>query len=434
MTKLKKPLSFFLFFLSTVTLTFYSCKKERQLQKNTNNYQQPQALEDGDLELGERIESFYATMQDLEPGSASSQDSIDVDSAEFLIEATYNYYCARINYEAELEHVQFELTKPLQGANQLNMKDAADAFWQIKQELIAVYNNIDYDDKTLSLFDLEVEVVDDHVRFVIEADITKSIGFTESTTTDANGDKVINQSSDHVWGTIDHSNMSNIDAQGTISTSPSVNVSPSSGQNPGALATLKKYGIFNYLIKYNQSTTPIVLNVNIQNGWTIDPWSGGSQIPTASSSQYLTMGLTGYNPSGFGLNAYNGSMWIAWQNYGSTGASLTDPEILYKEWLTTPMMNFYLKYLPDILQAGLGGFQNSKTPADYSYRILNFDISGSSSGSVLSPTNSSSYLSTTPSQRNPFSYYAKRVSYTYYLKFCKITQKLLPNGQPLPNL
>jgi len=431
MIPFKKPLFLFLLTFSTVSLTLYSCKKERVLQTNKQTALQPQALEDGDLELGERIESFYATMQELEPGSPPSMDSIDVDSAEFLIEATYNYYCARVDYESEMQNIQFEITKPLQGAGYINLKDAADAFWEIKQMLVDEYNNISYDDKALSFFDLELVIEGDNVHFIVNADISKSIGFTEPTTTDADGDIIINQPSNHVWGTIGINTFAPISAQGTLSTTPNLNVSVASGQNPGAMEVLEKYGTFNYISKYASGITTSLI-VNVSTGWRIDAWKG-NEIPTSSPSEYFSLGLPGYNPyaPSYFLNAYNGNIWMTWHNYGTNGIALNTSanNTEYKEWLTTSMMNFYLKYLPGIVQNGLINYRASQNNgSQIHFRKLNI---GGSQSPINQPYN---YNQNSIGDGNPYSYYARRLSFEYTISFCRVTQKLLPTGKPLPNL
>lgn len=129
---------------------------------------------------------------------------------------------------------------------------------------------------------------------------------------------------------------------------------------PGAAQCLRTFGLNNYwggMLLQSGFYVNLVTAPGIKEGPHI----------TNPLSSYSTLNnglpIPGYdNPNILGYT-YNTSIWCTWVFYTSTSNPIiSDPYIVFKDYLTTPMMNFYLNSIPGIISNNI---PQGKTLCDF---------------------------------------------------------------------
>src|SRR5690606_38555563 len=109
-------------------------------------------MSEGDKRLEKRIQEFYGRMKSIQQGGAANKNAkttgdvyISVDSAEFLIESTYNYYVAGTDDDSSeviFNTLSFDVSLPNDSV--LSESEVAGYMLQIKDSIMLVYDNVSY--------------------------------------------------------------------------------------------------------------------------------------------------------------------------------------------------------------------------------------------------------------------------------------------------
>ncbi|PZF72589.1 hypothetical protein [Taibaiella soli] len=344
MNYLRKKTLLALGLLSVASLT--ACTKKHDSGTNVKpKTSTARSVENDDQTLAD-IQTFYQNVKNIRDGNDPGSTLISADDAEFLTEASYNYYVARNDYKYATTSVDFSITEPMSSEG-IQMKDVTDAFWQIKANLMTTYNQINFDEKGLALFDLKLTVIDDRtISFDVYATIKSGPEPTIPSSV-INNVYTVSGAPNHAWNAISSSDIAstaaapgqyNID----ITNKSLISGSQTYGQNgPGAAEVLRKLGINNYwqgnqpAIAYGQLITYIQYK---------DLPSMSTTAVASPISDYVASNIPGY---------VNRDRWVCTKFYSIPGTYLiSDADQVFKEWLTTPNMNYYLSFIPGLISNG----------------------------------------------------------------------------------
>jgi len=317
--------------------TFTACKKDEVsgLKPNTSA---SRSLND-DRQVLSDIQTFYQNMRNIRDGKDPGGNLISIEDAEFLTEASYNYYVARNDYKYATTAVNFSIQEPMSSEGIL-MKSVTDAFWKIKTNLMNTYNQINFDGKGLALFDLKLSVVDSKtIRFDVYATI--KTGPAPSLPVDEiGGMQTVSGAMNHAWfsQSSDPSPTGGNPGSGGQCDLDLLNNAPvANSQNsslPGAATVLRTLGINNY---WNGNQPAIYYGQLIAYQQTIsryDDYTDPGAVIGAPVSDYNQRQIPGY---------INSRIWSCWMDFSG------NPYTIYKYWLTTPNLNFYLGFVPTII-------------------------------------------------------------------------------------
>jgi hypothetical protein len=289
------------------------------------------------------IKSFYQKMKSLQGGS--STENITVDNALFLIEGTYNKYVAERQFNCDVIPYEFTVKVPANSDGTLNMKKVSEAFYTIKSNMLAKKNELGGSSIGVETFDMTVAEKPtgvDGQGYAIFGVITifkrPNPGFPIDMTQWCNDN--FHEAADHVWRAETQSDPTIIpgletNGQATIDHANKI-VVPGTIDNtfPGAASSLRAKGVGNYQGFYCKSMMcGYFVNIDFAYNYYAAPAG-------AASNQYVAMGVPDYT---------NVGTWVT--NQYKTGAA--DPYNVYKKWLTTPMMNYYLAGIPAIITANI---------------------------------------------------------------------------------
>ena len=271
--------------------------------------------------ISARLDLFYERMKDLKGGIASkgmSDEIILLDSAEFLVEGVYNKQAVEKEFDQETEEVKFEIRKPLENGG-LRESKVAEAFWQIKDSLMAVYSTVAYADKRLSALDVRVTVDGSDAKIEVTGGIDVAglshppFGNCQRTFTTANT-RVYS-----MW-------LNGGQADFDYSTGA---IEPLTDDNslPSARTLLESYGLWNY---YNCSARACGYFVSINN--IADQEFYSDIAPT--TNDYVNRGV----PDFYNTKAYS------CRYYFQSIAPYTN----YYVWFNTDMDEFLVEFYPRI--------------------------------------------------------------------------------------
>ncbi|PZF73177.1 hypothetical protein [Taibaiella soli] len=356
--------------------SFTACKKDDSGSKVKPPVSTARSVEDSRQLLAD-IQTFYSNMQVIRDGKDPGSNVISFDDAEFLTEATYNYYLARNDYDYATTAVNFSIPAPVTDGG-VQMKDVTNAFWQIKDNLMKTYDQINYADKGLALFDLKLNVVDDrNISFDVYATIKTGPAPTIPAS-EIGGVKTAVGTPNHAWNA---KNSAPLNGQGNngqcdldLATGTIVPGSQSSSV-PSAATVLRQLGIANYwgwnppaikngqLIAYQQTVTKVDDLVYNLSGCVI----------SSPVSDYNQRQIAGY---------MNTRIWSCEEFY--TGANIDDANKDYKSWLTTPNLNFYLGFIPTIINEAKGSLlmppNSGLSPSSYVLDDFGIEWKGGAGG------------------------------------------------------
>jgi hypothetical protein len=322
---------------ATISLT--ACKKEQGYTTTQpspkTSHTKARVLENDDQTLAD-IQAFYLSVQNIRDSKDQGLNLASLDDAEFLTEATYNYYAARMNYDHDVQRVELSVLEPAVREGIL-MKDVADAFWKIKAQLMDAYNKIDYKEKGLASFDLKLTVIDEKT---LSFDVIATIKSNPSPDVPSELINRINWAtgaSNHAWDAKTSSpqlfNTGSGDGQADL---VSGLVSGINSTKPNAATVLRQLGISNYWHGTQPSIAYGQLIVNRQYVSKSDNLYTGSNTG-GLVSDYNTQQIYGY---------INTRIWSCYE------FTPVDASKVYKKWLTTPNLNFYLGFVPQIIDEG----------------------------------------------------------------------------------
>lgn len=281
------------------------------------------------------IESFYELMH-----NGGDENTMSVDLSVFMIEGTYNYYCARIDHEKQTTFISFQVTAAVT-ENEIILSDLSNVFYAIKDSLLHYEELIEYEGKRLGLFDLEGETEGEIVTYTVKASFISGDAVDNPTTTDGDGAIVFNAASNHAWSAHGWTFNANSSGGGQCD----INTTTKSAYNidlnaPSAPHSLRTYGILNYI-----NTLPALVEGFFGNITTVTilPYN----TPSSPTCPYIN--ILGYDQ--------NHDIWKTWEFADIAGplAVSVDADAVYKRWITNDQMNFYLSYIPGYIANNLFG-------------------------------------------------------------------------------
>lgn len=277
----------------------------------------------------------------------TSGETYTADSAQFLMEAALNMYAVKKIDSAEVDTRTFIISAPISSAGLIDEADVSNTFWAIRDSLMELYNAITASNKELEFLEITHQVAAPLVQFKITGAISKGVitgagcpyDFSSHHAANrafiirgTNGTSTTSASGTYYYGY----------GQGDFVNGHVVN-KVSSTNNPDAPTLLRRFGISNYK------------NCSIQTAYTC-----GYYVDI--STQETTTGTTLSSPTAdFVANSiptYNNSdifnSFIFWDDCGTFATSISDAYLDYKEYLNTPMMDFYLARIPSYISNYVG--------------------------------------------------------------------------------
>jgi hypothetical protein len=327
-----------------LSLAFTSCKPEDKTKTAPakRDYQLTSGTTINATQVDADIKSFYQKMKNLQ--SSTSTENITVDDALFLIEGTYNKYVAERQFNCDVIPYEFTVKVPANSDGTLNMKKVSEAFYTIKSNMLAKKNALGGSTIGVETFDMTVAErptgIDGqgYANFgVITIFKRPNPGFPIDMTQWCNDN--FHEADDHVWsaGTQSAQIQGGVlfNGQATIDHANKILV-PGSQNNtlPGAASSLRAKGVGNYQGFYCKSMMcGYFVNLDSVQDYYIAPAG-------AAPCQYVSMGIPSYTNVGtWKTDVYK--------------IEPVDPNKVYKKWLTTPMMNYYLAGIPAIITANI---------------------------------------------------------------------------------
>ncbi len=273
------------------------------------------------------------------------------------MEAAYNLYAVEFNDSAFTSSRTFSVIENLNSAGEIDVTDVDDAFYQIQDSLMVLWNDISFAGKQLVFFDLSYSVTGTKVTFAVKGSISAGTVGKGGYCPVAFGDFY---TANHAWATGAATNYVSGSwygkGQGQFYTFPN-GIDPASINNttlPDAATCLKAYGHSNFI--GCQTTRGCGYYINVV---TTMPFRGAN-VPSPSND-FVSLGATG---------VMNDATWTAYTFYNCAPVSLSDPYIDYKNWVNTPMMDFYLTRIPGLI--------GTKVPAGKSYYDFNVQLAACS--------------------------------------------------------
>lgn len=338
--------------LSSTMLFFDSCKKEGNLKQPVTQANGPIAMRpDDDTLLELRIQSFYQQMNDCKTDPKSVAGELSIDSAEFLTEAAYNYYVAR-NSDDHVRPCYFEISNTTANSA-MDITEVSSLFWQIKDSLLAVYNDISYREKKLSTFDLEITYESGVRKATVRASIADGPTPTCDYILSTGGIKSFSAGPDHVWSakplgatytlSIPSGTGTNLSfiygyGQSTIDMGivPETLSAPQTLTLADAKSCLRSFGLNNV---YGITTTLNQFLVNIHVA-SYNANANPNLLPVTNlPSPYHT------------INGFYDVPILMCDFSVATNQTINDSRVVVKTWLNTDLMNFYLGQIPSIVNS-----------------------------------------------------------------------------------
>jgi hypothetical protein len=323
-----------------------------------------------------QIQNFYQQMKSLRDNGIGDVSQYSINDAVFNVEGAYNYYVVQQDYNAITQPVDFEISTTANEQGNISANNVANVFWQIKSKLLETFNSIQSPDKALTTFDLEARTEGNNVIFSIKARFLL-------TRFQSNHNNTFAEAANHAWwiptGSAPNYAKGQCDIDMNTKTAQNVNTTV-----PGAAAMLRQYGIGNY----NGST--VRLSGYFVNNVTSMIWSASGPTSNVQSS-YAASNIPGYS---------NTTIWNTYKftNGTSSNWQFADADMVFKDYLTTPMMNFYLQFIPGIISSNT---PNGKTLNDFNITWITC---------LCSPTAAST-------GNNPWPYPALRYEYRYDITY-----------------
>lgn len=294
--------------------------------------------------LSSRIKNFYASMKTREhhvgnkTAKTTSGETFSADSANFLMEAALNMYAVRKIDSTEVDTRTFVVTAPI-SSGLIDESDVSDAFWAIRDSLMELYNGITADSKELEFLEITNTVSGLFVNFKVTGAVSKGIIFGGGCPYDFSA----HYASNRAFAVQGSGGSTYSSAAGSYNygygqgdfVSGSVINKVSGPAYPSAATLLRRFGISYYNNCVLQTAYTCGYNVNIS---TIDINISSANTVSSPTSDF-TSTVTGFK---------NKDIWEAFIYYDGCDISsnLNDGQIDYKHYMNTPMLDFYLSYIP----------------------------------------------------------------------------------------
>ncbi|KAA5533717.1 hypothetical protein F0919_14385 [Taibaiella lutea] len=329
-----------------------SCKKNTPMASApTTSGDSKTALISGGMteeQIDRMVTQFYSDVTALKDEPASA-DNVSLQQAVLNTEAVYNKYVVVKDYSGDIatDEISFQIPAKNDGSGSVNMKEAANTFWAIKAALLTKQSNLTENNvvPVLEAFDLEVITDADgnpaltEGNYTLRADIAFARPVGNNTGVEQDND-IFTSPPTHswrAWGSTDGTWPTN--GQATIDhTNMTVIVSSIDLSKRSAPTALRALGIHNYRQTYGQTPTGYAFDISTVGGNS----NSGIAFPVMPSvnCDYVTRGI----------NDYANIRWWDTKIYDDISA---DPYVIYKVWLTTPMMNYYVAAIKDAINLNL---------------------------------------------------------------------------------
>jgi len=140
------------------TVVFNSCTKQDEAGVVLDNQTQHQEMTAGDMAFYSSITQFKQKIKYIKDNPKyKSGEELSIDSAIWLMEATFNYEysSAGEKYEAvKADSAFLEIETGSQG--EISLNELSDAYYEMFYEVQDIYNNTDFDNKGLVLVNLDI--------------------------------------------------------------------------------------------------------------------------------------------------------------------------------------------------------------------------------------------------------------------------------------
>ena len=329
----------------TASIAFASCQKKEQVNETTpplTAAKESPLASLTDREILTAIDEFYEKMKDIKAGKPHSEE-LTVDDMNFLLEATYNSYAVGVpEHDYETEQQLFSITLPTTRSGNADINEVGKIFWDIKGKLMSFYDGLQAKDKALNFFDTEAKLVGNDIVIDVNA-IFRTTLFDWFATSNCN--RTFTEPNAHGWKsyppypasppatgafTIDYSYAR---GQADINFTTKTLVPGTQNNNkPGAAEALRSYAIAKYRGCNPNSCGLFYVNITSNEMHT---WQGGTAL-TTPVSLYKNMNIMGYE--------HNRDVWqtVIFQSDTLPGFYVNDTDVIFKRWISTQQMNFYL--------------------------------------------------------------------------------------------
>ncbi len=147
-----------------IALVFGACSKEEA------KFDEPQTFTTFDLKVSNTIKGFIEKIdyQNLNP-MFKSLETVEADSALWYLESTFNYcYGFPNEFYSKFEVDTLGFTLELTTDGKVNLSMLANKYNQMIEEITIVYQNVDFEEKGLSLINLQdAELADGKISFFV---------------------------------------------------------------------------------------------------------------------------------------------------------------------------------------------------------------------------------------------------------------------------
>ena len=333
---------------------FSSCKKDdAEVQKVGTTTMTP--AESKALEA--RIQAFYAKVKALHNGAAAKGTEAELmspEDAEFLTEATYNYYVAR-HSDDMVQSYAVKVEEPMTDGK-IDMADVSDAFYALKAAIMTVYNSVNYTDKGLESFDLQVKVENGQAVFYAMGNI-KSGG-------PLGGPDVAMISNIKTLNTPATRGYRAFSAMSPFLSTPVI--------IPGSNGLTAYYGkgqvdlnFANHTTSNYDATKPDGANIlrslglgNYHETYGYYALAYGQLITNVQFAPLAPTPLTAPLPSPYNnIDGWDNSDILKVTRFFDATGNSNDIDVNIKAYMNTTMMNYYLSFIPAKINAALPGYR-----------------------------------------------------------------------------
>ncbi|HRP89365.1 MAG TPA: hypothetical protein PKX92_04955 [Edaphocola sp.] len=289
------------------------------------------------------IIAMHQKLKDIKNNDYIYTGTTSIDTFEFYLEGIFNYNISQPNFDDNPIISKFEFPVSLNNGA-INYSEFSKTFYQIKDSIVAKLNsisgnkkgvgglNVSLKEKTSSLVTLSVDISFwssltgsifscDEKLFIAKDFETTEPAFVVGTAYDFNTG-IIGPSKGE--GTMNHNTKSITNIDNT---------------KPGALYYLRRLGVGNYNHWYCN------LLENPCGGYFVDVKDNGYSYSSSANAIKLSSPISNYKMRNIPSYENNEDMFLSFIFY-SNPSTVNDPYLVYKGWLTKPMINFYVKRIP----------------------------------------------------------------------------------------
>lgn len=339
-----------------MSLGLFSCKKDIQATANPAPSTPKLSVISGgssydgmtDAEIDAMVTQFHTDMNSLKDEKSSS-DNITLKNAVFGVEAVYNKYDVKKAYDGSIALGEISVQLPANVDGTVNMKEVANAYWAINADLATQKDAIFTEDgntPTLEALDLEAKLDQDGNIEVVNGNYTMlaHVAFRLGGVyiRDIYHFGQFNASPKKVWRSVSWADIQNnpqfTKGQAIIDyTTKELVPGSENNSQPAAASALRELGIQNYFTEYPMLPVSLLVTSYFTDIETITIYMDLNAVWHGFNIDYVIRGVPDYN---------NLDMWNTTK---LTTPFVTEPYHTYKDWLSTPMMNYYVTYIKDYI-------------------------------------------------------------------------------------